>query len=186
MKSVITRMSCFALVVLMLISMLASCSLFEKEETESADDSVSETERKTDDSDVTESGSDNSEATESQDVIEYDENGYQKDKIEDRDLGGKEIRILAWTGGAIQELDVKYSDIGANALSKQVYLRNDKVSRRLGVNLMFINTAGNNASYANTYIPKAEELVMANAVDAFACYSMAATPMMLRGYLSNR
>ena len=120
-----------------------------------------------------------------EDNREYDDKGYLKDTVGEQDFGGKEIRILGWSERYYKEFGIKPEDVQETTLGQQVYKRDLQTQKRLNVKLAVVTEAGNNGNYKKSYIPKAETMVTGNEVDAFACYSMAATPLMLRGYLVN-
>ncbi|MBE6546247.1 MAG: hypothetical protein E7668_02250 [Ruminococcaceae bacterium] len=118
-------------------------------------------------------------------VVEYDENGYQKDKLGNKDFGGQAINILGWTEAPYDELDIKYEDIEGSVLGQQVYNRNRRTEARMKVKLVVRTVSGNNGSYNKVYVKECEQAVTDRSVDLFACYSMAATPLMVQGYLAN-
>ena len=124
-------------------------------------------------------------AEDSETVIEYDDKGYQKDNLGMQDFGGKEIRILGWKDAPFKEFGIEFDEVEGTVLGLQVYNRNMKVEQRLRVKLKFSTVTGYNATYASHYIPEAERCVTEQSVDAFACYSMASSAMLTRGWLED-
>ena len=166
------RWMCVSLALLMLVPLLIACK--KNEETPGRESGSAPT------SDV--AGS--SEGSSTERVVETDENGYQIDTLGTRNYGGKEIRILAWQEAHYKEYDLEFDQIEGTVLGQQVYNRNMKVEHRMGVKLVYTETTGYNATYRD-YVKKAETMITDQSVDAFGCYSMAATPLMVQGYLND-
>ncbi len=171
------KISCLLLALLMCLPLLFACN---KKDDTPADTTAAPSEGTSAPAAQTQAGSDVTD-----EVVEYDENGYMKDSLGNMDFGGKEIRILGWSEASYDELDIKYEDIEGSVLGQQVYNRNRRTEARLKVKLSVREVAGNNGSYKGTYIPECEQAVTDRSVDVFACYSMAATPLMLQGYLAD-
>ena len=165
MKNILKKILCVSIALLMLLPVLVAC----KKDTPNNEG--------TSDSDVV--------STTEGDGIEYDENGYQKDKLGTRDYGGRDIRILAFKGASVEEFIPDYDSINNSVVGRELYLRDMNVEDRLKVNLVYNRVDGNNAKYKTDYLPMADSMISGNEVDAFACYSMCATPLMTRGYLVN-
>ena len=179
MKKSMTRLICLSLAILMLMPLLFACK---KENVEGEGTGAAATEAVV--SDVETQGANSEETTAK--VIETDENGFQKDALGKQDLGGKEIRILAWDGGVpYHEFNMDFEEIDKYVLGQEVYNRNTKVQVRMNIKLSFTRVSGYNGTYNSEYLPKAEAMITENSVDSFACYSMASTPLMVRGYLKD-
>lgn len=170
MKNTIKRLMCIMLTLIMLLSVLVACKRKNKGDEQTSDSAGS--------NDVVDSGNGTQ-------ADEYDENGYLMDKVGKQDFGGKEIRILGWSQRSYGEVGMKYEEISKSTVGQEVYNRDMKVQARLNVKIKAVLEPGDNSTYKNGYIPKAETMVAGNEVDGFAGYSMSATPLMVRGYLTD-
>ncbi|MCL2517321.1 MAG: extracellular solute-binding protein [Oscillospiraceae bacterium] len=103
---------------------------------------------------------------------ETESDNFVKDNIpRDLNFGGKKVSILYWEDVSRPEFFV--GEIVGEIVNDAIYNRNLIVENRLGVELTFTGTPGNNANQAN-FVNYASQSVMSGSgeFDIFAAYSM--------------
>ena len=113
---------------------------------------------------------------------ETDINGFVLDKIENVDLGGKEIRIL--TGSDRMESSYVDSSDMTTPIKTAVFSRNQAVQVRLKCRLNYIPESDVWAD-ASAFTQKAISLATTQEVDMFNAYSMISTSLMINGVLTD-
>ena len=164
------RIICLFLLVSVLLSVLVACSKKTPQQEQGSTDAV-ETESVTDSE------------TEGE-VIEYDEKGYQKDKLpDDVNYGGKDVTIFGWTN---RFNEFKPVENATDEVSYQLFTRNLKVEERFGVTLNWLDAP---CDYSNqtSWVTTVQNNAMSGDVlyDIVAGYSMTNMTLASQGYLVN-
>ncbi len=136
--------------------------------------------KKENESDSTTSGTEVTES--SSDAIEYDEKGYQKDKLGKMDFGGRTIHVLAGDHNLAKEYDVSAEEMNESVMNQAVYIRDTKVKARMNVKIDY-NVVDDGSDSMTVFLKEAEALENSGeGVDYYANYSRTATSLMMRGY----
>ena len=166
-----------------------------KKETEAATDNgeaentVADSAEDTEDGDASDVVEESEEETEPEEVIEYDENGYQKDNLPDElNFKGKEINISGWS-----EVENKYpefgvKELGSNIVSNAAYQKNIAVQRRLNVKLNFSTVkgwTGPGDGSGEEQIIRVQNAAQTGEIDLIGTYSWNACTFMVNAYISN-
>ncbi len=159
------------LALLLCLSALVSCSL------EGNEDTSSDSQKETQSQGVT------------GDDVEYDENGYQKDKLGQMDFNGQTIRISGWS-----EVENKYPEFGVEKLGAgtivddAAYLKNKSVETRLNVSLKFDTVkgwTGPGDGSGQEQLTRVQNAAGTGDIDLIGTYSWNACTFMVNGLVSN-
>ena len=129
-------------------------------------------------------------STETDNGLEYDENGYLKDKVGNRDFGGTEINICGWSNVEkhVPEFGVKELT-GADVVSSAAYIKNKKVEDRLRVKLAFETvdgwTGSGKTGAGQAQLTRVETTAGTDEIDLIGTYSWNAGVFTTNGYLTN-
>ena len=110
--------------------------------------------------------------------IQYDENGFQMDKLGKMDFGGKVLNVLTWSELSYPEFDVASDETNKTKLHEAVYIRDMKVKARMNLSFKYTYSSSDDGVYMTDALALATE----NAVDLFAPYSRNAATLMVQGF----
>ena len=112
----------------------------------------------------------------------YDDNGYLKDDLDPNlNFGGETVSIFAWEH-TLPEFDVE--EQSGNIVEDAVYNRNARTESRLGVELEFTITKGNNTTFKDFCQTLSNSIsVSEGAYDLIGCYLRSAGVLTLEHYL---
>ncbi len=103
----------------------------------------------------------------------------------DLNYGGEEFVVLGW-GDEPSTYDFYNETVSEQSIQNAVYIRNDSVKNRLGINLKYELIPGNNANKAS-FITAVQNSVAAGSdsdYDLVACYSMCAVSLAVSNLLT--
>ncbi len=150
---ILKRILCLTLAVLMLLPLLVACT--SKKEKES------------------------SEGTKDKALLEAEMPDDGVGMLPDGGFGGREIRLLGWTGASANEWEVAEGDTGTT-LKSAVFARNEAVKGRLDVKLKW-NYIDGHAGFEFTYAATAGQQAGQGLIDVFTPYSRSACILMMNG-----
>lgn len=106
----------------------------------------------------------------------------QRNVLDGVDFGGKELGVLYWKSGNLQEYVPKYDS--ADEINQEVYNRNEAAKSRIGVNVVWTECTG--AGYGKPYIEMASNDAQTGGVfDIFCGQSRDAGSLAIQGLYSN-
>lgn len=127
--------------------------------------------------------------TSAEDVIEYDENGYQKDKLGTMDFGGREIRICGWSNIESHLPEFGVESMGLGVVSNAAYIKNYTVEQRLKVKLKFETMDGwtgpGTAEAGQAQLTRVQTAAGTTDIDIIGTYSWNGATFMNKGWLSD-
>lgn len=175
---------CILLVALMLLSVLVGCSI---------DGDTGNGSSESDSSAESESASSGGEESETE-LIEYDKNGYQKDKLgEELNFVGQRINICGWSNVEARLPEFGVKTVGSDVVKKAAYEKNMKVESRLNITLHFETMDGwtgkGTAGAGQAQLKYVENAMMAGAsedsLDIIGTYSWNPVGFLQKGWLTD-
>ena len=155
----IIRFVLFMLVITMLLSMFTACKKDGVEENESisTSDIVQDTV-----------------ATIADDVLELPE---------DMNFGGQEVTVLAWSNPECKEFEV--DGIGSNSIENSIFLRNNHLKDRIGINLKYTYIPGA-VGDRGEYLKHVEAVISSgDSYDILAAHTQSISLCVVNGYAKN-
>ena len=111
----------------------------------------------------------------------YDVNGYLKDTLDPTlNFNGEEVSILYWNDTYNVEFEVE--QLSGDLVKDALYNRNSAVEERLGVDLVWTGTPGNNGNQQPYVQTVANDANSGGEYEIYAGYSMTAATLTLQGY----
>ena len=160
------RIFSLMLAILMLVSVLVSCSAEEEEKEEfTAGETVI-----------------------GDDGLVYDENGYLMDNLGTQDFEGKEIIICGWSEVEKHYPEYEVETLGADVVSDAAFYRNESVQRRMNVKLSYQLVSGWTGPGGNAgqeQITRVQNAAGTNDISLIATYSWNPATFLVNGYLAD-
>lgn len=129
------------------------------------------------------------EAVSTDDGIEYDENGYQMDKLGTMDFGGREIRICGWSNIEDNLPEFSVESMGLGTVSNAAFIKNYTVEQRLKVRLKFETMDGwtgqGTATAGQAQLTRVQTAAGTTDIDIIGTYSWNPATFMNQGLLSD-
>lgn len=152
MRTVLKRILCLTLVILMLLPLLAACRIKKENSNAMALD------------------------------LEQLADTMPDDGVGIRDYGGRTIRILGWEEASPNEFEVSEEEMQASesTLKQAIYMRNEAVKGRLNVDLKWSYTTGLAGTEAE-YVSTAKSRITSQKVDILTPYSRVGNLLMIQG-----
>ncbi len=121
--------------------------------------------------------------------LEYDENGYLKDKLGEMDFEGREIKICGWSNVEKHMPEFGVESMGLGVVSNAAFIKNYTVEQRLKVKLKFETMDGwtgpGTAEAGQAQLTRVQTSAGTTDIDIIGTYSWNGATFMNKGYLAD-